>query len=122
MSTFLDDLLKKMKTAPHVGVPSVTNPKLPTKVERDTAEYAARQKEMPNFKFGTGTPLERLKSRMPSTPHPTPTYADTKFNNDNNKVCISKALLDAWESEFQEFFKKEAATKAKQKQDAQKKV
>ena len=108
MSTFLDDLLKKMKTAPHVGVPSVTNPKLPTKVERETAEYAARQKSMPNFKFGSG--------------HPSPTYADPKFNNDNNKICISKALIDAWESEFQEFFKNEVAKKAKQTHDTQKKV
>lgn len=122
MSTFLDDLLKKMKTAPHVGVPSVTNPKLPTKVERDTADYAARQKAMPNFKFGTGTPMGKLKEQMEIAQHPTPTYADPKFNNDNNKVCISKALIEAWESEFQEFFKKEEAKKAKQKQDAQKKV
>ena len=35
MSTFLDELLMKMKTAPHVGIPPVTNPKVPTKVERD---------------------------------------------------------------------------------------
>ena len=85
MGTFLDDLLKKMKEAPHVGVPSVTNPKMPTKVERDTAAYVARQKDMPDFHFGTGTPLERLKTRMASTPHPTPTYAAPGF-----KKVISK--------------------------------
>lgn len=79
MGTFLDDLVKKMKTAPHAGLSPVTNPKMPTKVERDTAAYAARQKEMPDFHFGTGTPLERLKAHMASTPHPTPTYAAPSF-------------------------------------------
>ena len=44
MASFLDDLLKKMKTAPHVGIPPVTNPKVPTKVERDAAEYAEKKK------------------------------------------------------------------------------
>ena len=32
MGTFLDDLVKKMKTAPHAGLSPVTNPKMPTKV------------------------------------------------------------------------------------------
>lgn len=73
MGTFLDNLLKKMKEAPHVGVPPVTNPKMPTKVERDTAEYEARQKEMPDFHFGTGTQLDSLLERMKSASHPTPT-------------------------------------------------
>lgn len=113
MSTFLDDLLKKMKTAPHVGVPSVTNPKLPTKVERETAEYAARQKAMPNFKFGTGTPLERLQKQMVIAQHPTPTYADPKFNN-TTLPFISKDVIDTWEAEFQSFFKQEEEKKRKE--------
>lgn len=92
MGTFLDDLLKKMKEAPHVGVPSVTNPKSPTKVERDTAAYAARQKDMPNFMFGTGTPLERLKARMASSPHPTPTPV-----NGAKAVNVSKLAPDVVE-------------------------
>lgn len=120
MGSFLDRLREKSKNQPHVGIPPVTNPKLPTKVERDAAEFAARQKDMPKFVFGTGTPLEQLKARMANAPHPTPTCADPKFNNDNNKICISQALIEAWESEFQDFFKKEVAKKAKQKQDAQK--
>lgn len=85
MGTFLEDLVKKMKTAPHTGVQRVTNPKLPTKVERDTAAYAARQKDMPVFHFGTGTPLERLKARMASSPHPTPTYAAPGFKKGISK-------------------------------------
>lgn len=113
MSTFLDDLLKKMKTAPHVGVPSVTNPKLPTKVERDTAEYAARQKAMPDFKFGTGTPLERLQQHMVIAQHPTPTYADPKFNKPEMfgpNCTLSKADLDCFDTNYKQF---KAKVKAK---------
>lgn len=113
MSTFLDDLLKKMKTAPHVGVPTVTNPKLPTKVERDTAEYAARQKAMPNFKFGTGTPLERLQKQMVIAQHPTPTYADPKFNVP--EPFIDEAAFEEWDNNFQAFVEKRKAEKAKKK-------
>ena len=113
MSTFLDDLLKKMKTAPHVGVPTVTNPKLPTKVEKATAEYAARQKAMPNFQFGTGTPLERLQKQMVIAQHPTPTYADPAFNNKNKTPprVMDEAVFDA---EFQAYL---SALRAKQKQN-----
>jgi len=117
MSAFLDELLKKMKTAPHVGIPPVTNPKVPTKVERDTAEYAARQKEMPNFKFGTGTPLEKLKARMANTPHPTPTRPGPTFNNGNS---ASKVDLDAFDAQFNAFMAKMKAAKAKKKQEAEK--
>lgn len=88
MGTFLDDLLKKMKESPHVGVPSVTNPKSPTKVERDTAAYAARQKDMPDFHFGTGTPLERLKARMASSPHPTPTRPASTYSTSSSTTAV----------------------------------
>ena len=64
MGTFLDNLRKKMIERPITDTQKVTNPKLPTKVERDFEAFAARQKPMPNFKFGTGTPLEKIKSRM----------------------------------------------------------
>ena len=104
MSTFLDELLKKMKTAPHVGVPPVTNQKVPTKVEKDTATFASRQKDMPSFTFGTGTPLEKLKSRMVSTPHPTPTFADPSFNPHSGSP-ISKADFDAYAKIYKEFLK-----------------
>lgn len=116
MSTFLDDLLKKMKTAPHVGVPHVTNPKLPTKVERETAEYAARQKAMPKFNFGTGTPLEKLQERMANAPHPTPTCPDPNFHP--FEVCdaqcvLTKAELDAFDTKYNEFRTKMKAARAK---------
>lgn len=118
MASFLDDLLKKMKTAPHVGIPPVTNPKVPTKVERDAAEYAARQKAMPNFKFGTGTPLEKLKARMANTPHPTPTRPDPKFKTPGKKV--TKAEMDEFDIQLDAFIEEMKAKKAKRKQDAEK--
>ena len=79
MGTFLDDLLKKMNEAPHVGVPSVTNPKMQTKVERDTAAFNARHKEMPRFTFGKGEFLDKLKEHMVNAPHNTPRYGDKSF-------------------------------------------
>ena len=103
MSAFLDDLLKKMKTAPHVGIPPVTNPKLPSKVERDTAEYAARQKEMPNFHFGDVSSLGGLQNRIKNAPHPTPKYADQKFVNND------KELLEAIKADFQAYIKSASA-------------
>lgn len=112
MSTFLDELLKKMKTAPHVGIPPVTNPKVPTKVEKDTAAFAARQKPMPNFVFGTGTPLERLQKQMATAQHPTPTFADPAFNkNKTPPRVLDEAVFDA---EFQAYL---SALRAKKKQN-----
>ena len=105
MASFLDELLKKMKTAPHVGIPPVTNPNVPTKVEKDSAEYAARQKEMPNFKFGTGTPLERLQKQMAIAQHPTPTYADPSFKAGcvNDAVKYNIEDMEEWENTYQKF-------------------
>lgn len=115
MSAFLDDLLKKMKTAPHVGVPTVTNPKLPTKVERETAEYAARQKPMPTFVFGTGTPLERLQKQMVSAQHPTPTYADPAFTGGSNGVWQDERIdVKAYEDQYQKLVGKLNAKKSAQ--------
>lgn len=118
MSTFLDDLLKKMKTAPHVRIPPVTNQKVPTKVERDTEAYAARQKPMPNFVFGTGTPLERLQKQMEIAQHPTPTYADPSFNAGrvNDAVKYNIEDMDEWENTYQKFvMERKAKNKAKNK-------
>lgn len=81
MSNFLDELRKKMEVSPHVGPTPVTNPKVPTKVERDVAEFEARQKEMPKFNFGTGTLLQQIKIKTEKMPHTGPTYADPAFAN-----------------------------------------
>lgn len=112
MGTFLDNLLKKMKEAPHVGVPPVTNPKMPTKVERDTEAYAVRQKEMPDFHFGTGTKLEQLVEHMKNAPHPTPTCADPAFNGEHTPLTPE---VETWEAMYQSFEKIYKEKKSKQK-------
>lgn len=81
MSSFLERLREKCKNTPHGGLPQVTNPKVTTKVEKDAKIVEARQKEMPKFNFGTGTGLERLRARMLTSSHPTPSYADLAFIN-----------------------------------------
>ena len=111
MSTFLDDLLKKMKTAPHVGIPPVTNPKLPTKVEKATTEYAARQKSMPNFKFGSG--------------HPSPIYADPKFRRPElfiQNTVLTKEEREKFEDKYQAYAKKLKAESAKKKKESEQDV
>ncbi|MBR6891961.1 MAG: hypothetical protein IKN15_01710 [Bacteroidaceae bacterium] len=111
MSKFLDDLLKKMKTAPHVGVPQVTNPKLPTKVEKATAEYVARQKAMPNFKFGNG--------------HPSPIYADPKFRRPElfiQNTVLTKEEREKFEDKYQAYAKKLKAETAKKKKESEQDV
>ena len=96
MGTYFEDLLMRMKNAPHVGLPKVTNPKVPTKVERDAATFAARQREMPKFEFGKGTFLEKLAERMANAQHTSPTYADPNFH------IIPKTLSKAEFAEFQD--------------------
>ncbi len=83
MANFLDELRNRMAASPHVGPTTVTNPKLPTKVERDVAAFKVRQKAMPNFKFGTGTVLQQIKEHTEKCPHVGPTYADPKFSASN---------------------------------------
>lgn len=79
MGTSFEDILNRMRNAPHVGVPAVTNPKLPTKVEQDVAAFEARQREMPTFHFGNDSQLGALVERMKKTPHQCTTYADSAF-------------------------------------------
>ena len=113
MGTSFEDILKRMRNAPHVGVAPVTNPKVPTKVERDVAAFAARRKEMPKFEFGKGTFLEKLTERMANAPHPTPTYADQKFNVP--EPFIDETAFEEWDSNFQAFVEKRKAEKQKRK-------
>ena len=113
MASFLDELLKKMKTAPHVGIPPVTNPKVPTKVEIDTSEYVARQKSMPNFKFGSG--------------HPSPIYADPKFRRPElfiQNTVLTKEEREKFEDKYQSYANKLRAEteKKKKKKEAEQDV
>ncbi len=105
MANFLDELRNRMAASPHVGPTPVTNPKVPTKVERDVAEFKVRQKAMPNFKFGTGTVLQQIKEHTEKCPHVGPTYADPNFANANtsNGQSLSKSEIVAIENEFDAF-------------------
>lgn len=95
MASFLEDLLKKMKNAPHVGIPPVTNPKVPTKVERDAAEYAARERAKPKADYGSGSSFDQLMRRIASSPHPEMRFGDPAFGPSIN--------MDALENEFQQW-------------------
>jgi hypothetical protein len=101
MGTSFEDILNRMRNAPHVGVPAVTNPKLPTKVEQDAAAFEARQREMPKFHFGTGSQLDNIINRMKDAPHASPTYADPSFHN--SYIQLSDDELSWHERQFQEF-------------------
>ena len=103
MANFLDELRNRMAASPHVGPTTVTNPKVPTKVERDVAAFKVRQKAMPNFKFGTGTVLQQIKEHTEKCPHVGPIYADPKFVNND------KELLEAIKADFQAYIKSASA-------------
>lgn len=79
MASFLEDLLKKMKNTPHVGIPPVTNPKVPTKVERDAAEYAAKERAKAKVDYGSGSSFDQLMRRIASSQHPAMRFADPAF-------------------------------------------
>lgn len=113
MANFLDELRNRMAASPHVGPTPVTNPKLPTKVERDVAEFKVRQKAMPKFNFGTGSVLQQIKEHTEKCPHVGPTYADPKFNVP--EPFIDEAAFEEWDNNFQAFVEKRKAEKAKKK-------
>ena len=113
MATSFEDILNRMRNAPHNGIPKVTNPKVPTKVERDVAAFEARQRAMPKFHFGKGTQLEQLVEHMKNASHPTPNYADPKFIN-NDSPCLNEVDFDA---KVQAFIKKMEDMKAKREQE-----
>jgi hypothetical protein len=106
MASFLEGLLKQMQNAPHVGIPPVTNPKVPTKVERDAAEYAARERAKPKADYGSGSSFDQLMRRIASSQHPEMRFGDPAFNGGFNDAFID---LSAYEDEFQQFM---AALKA----------
>ena len=96
MANFLDELRNRMAASPHVGPTPVTNPKLPTKVERDVAEFKVRQKAMPKFNFGTGSVLQQIKEHTAKNPHVGPTYADPAFKNKPLNMAKYDAEVEAF--------------------------
>ena len=112
MASFLDYLLKKMKTAPHVGIPPVTNPKVQTKAERDAAEYAARELAKPKVDYGSGSSFDQLMQRIASSPHPEMRFGDPAF-----KQGYSALDMAAFEDDYQAWIT-EMKAKKKSKADA----
>ena len=103
MASFLEDLLKKMQNAPHVGIPPVTNPKVPTKVERDAAEYAARERAKPKADYGSGSSFDQLMQRIASSQHPEMRFGDPAFLQSNETFIDMEAFnaeLDAYIAEM----------------------
>ncbi len=101
MASFLEDLLKKMQNAPHVGIPPVTNPKVPTKVERDAAEYAARERAKPKADYGSGSSFDQLMQRIANSQHPEMRFGDPAFGQgDLNYVLAGIGVSD---EEFQQY-------------------
>ena len=103
MASFLEDLLKKMKNAPHVGIPPVTNPKVPTKVERDAAEYAARERAKPKADYGSGSSFDQLMRRIASSQHPEMRFGDPAFRPSNANDAWSEADMDVFDAEFEAY-------------------
>lgn len=104
MASFLEDLLKKMKNAPHVGIPPVTNPKVPTKVERDAAEYTAKERAKPKADYGSGSSFDQLMQRIANSPHPEMRFGDTAFKQGDvwqkENMAAFDAEYEAWIAKF----------------------
>lgn len=122
MGTSFEDILNRMRNAPHNGIPPVTNPNVPSKVERDAAAFEARPKEMPKFHFGAGTQLEQLVNHMKTTPHPTPKYADPNFRNSEifKDSTLTKSEREAFELRYQAYAQKLKSDTTQRKQDSEK--
>ena len=98
----MDILRERSQNIKNGNGPRVTNPKLPTKVERDTAAFAARQKPMPNFKFGTGSISEQLRERAKNVPSSSMNYVDPSFTPTNSWEALG-VDVDTFDAELEKF-------------------
>jgi hypothetical protein len=114
MGTSFEDILNRMRNAPHNGIPKVTNPKVPTKVERDAAAFAERVKNSPIIPTSSGSQLDEILKRMRDSSHGGMVYADPNFAS--NIPCLSQADLEAYDIEVEAFIEKLNAEKAKKNQ------
>lgn len=114
MASFLEDLLKKMQNAPHVGIPPVTNPKVPTKVERDAAEYAAREQAKPKADYGSGSSFGQLMQRIANSQHPEMRFADPAFGPSSDDSW-KEADMEEFNKELQSYLAGLKKTKRKEK-------
>lgn len=108
MGTSFEDILNRMRNAPHNGIPKVTNPKVPTKVERDAAAFAKRVKNTPIIPTSSGSQLDEILKRMRESSHGGMVYADPAFNGNTYSGTF---FNEEDEAEFNAFV---AMLKAKQ--------
>ena len=114
MGTSFEDILNRMKNAPHNGIPKVTNPKVPTKVERDAAAFEARVAASPKVEFKSGSGLDQLLERMRNASHGGMVYADHAFNCNPG---LSKAEVITLNKNIEAFMQGLRERKAKRKQE-----
>ena len=114
MATSFEDILNRMRNAPHNGIPKVTNPKVPTKVERDAAAFAERVKNNPIIPTSSGSQLDEILKRMRDSSHGGMVYADPAFNGNNG---LSPAEAAETNAKLEAFMQKLREKKAKRKQE-----
>lgn len=112
MATSFEDILNRMRNAPHNGIPPVTNPKVPTKVERDAAAFAERVKNNPIIPTSSGSQLDEILKRMRDSSHGGMVYADPAFN-----CGLSPAEAAETNAKLDVFMQMLRERKAKRKQE-----
>ena len=114
MGTSFEDILNRMRNAPHNGIPKVTNPNVPSKVERDAAAFAERVKNNPVIPTNSGSQLDEILKRMKDSSHGGMVYADPSFHCNNGLSADEAAETNA---KLEAFMQKLREKKAKRKQE-----
>lgn len=84
METFIDIILRKMKTMPSVDVSTIHSQPVPSTSDSNTETSKARKRKMPNFIFGTGKVLTPTKPKVQvihKAPVPKETVSVNKTSN-----------------------------------------
>ena len=110
MATSFEDILNRMRNAPHNGIPKVTNPKVPSKVERDAAAFAERVKNNPIIPTSSGSQLDEILKRMRDSSHGGMVYADPAFNHTYEYYNID---IDYFEAQYRKFKREHKAKHVK---------
>lgn len=111
MGTSFEDILNRMRNAPHNGIPKVTNPNVPSKVERDAAAFAERVKTNPVIPTSSGSQLDEILKRMRDSSHGGMVYADPKFGGGQYQVDSI-----AWDDKLEAFMQELRAKKEARRQ------
>lgn len=104
METFIDIILRKMKTMPSVDVSSMQSQHVSSTIGQNTQAPIVRQRKIPNFIFGTGKILERPKSKVQVIHKATVPKETVSANisntrpkdskSDNNTITLYQKFID----------------------------